>query len=225
MRRYFTLLELVIAVAVFMMVAVALFAFSGHVSSSWGSITTERNRMAELLAMDRTLDSVFSNAIPFMWREKDSGLVNAIPFVVAESEVLRIAYLHRLNDEEEGAIRFVEIFLEDGDLLAVYADRPFINWEDIAEDRKMESVLATEVESISFQYADFSSDISENWRDRLFWRNFWETEDTGRKDIPLAILLRVKWKDGREESWLRRTMGSSYRERYGTYELPMDNLP
>ncbi|MBQ7178291.1 MAG: hypothetical protein IJS08_12825 [Victivallales bacterium] len=224
-RRYFTLLELAIAVTIFMMVAVALFAFSGHVSSSWGSITTERNRLAELLAMDRTLDSILSNAVPFLWREKEDGIVQVVPFIVAEADVLRIAYLHRLNDTAEGALRFVELFLEDGELKALYTDRPFINWEDIADDRKKVSVISTGVESISFLYADFSSDVSETWKDRLFWRDSWETEDSERKDIPLAIQIRVKWLDGREESWLRRTMGNGYRERYGTFELPLDNTP
>ena len=81
------------------------------------------------------------------------------------------------------------------------------------------------MESISFLYADFSSDVSDEWKDRLFWRDSWETEDSERKDIPLAIQIRVKWQDGREESWLRRTMGNSYRERYGTFELPVDNTP
>lgn len=224
-RRHFTLLELAIAVTIFMMVAVALFAFSGHVSSSWGSITTERNRLAELLAMDRTLDSILSNAVPFLWRERDDGIVKVVPFIVAEADVLRIAYLHRLNDTAEGSLRFVELFLEDGELKALYTDRPFINWEDIADDRKKVSVISTGVESISFLYADFSSDVSDAWQDRLFWRDSWETEDSERKDIPLAIQIRVKWQDGREESWLRRTMGNSYRERYGTFELPVDNTP
>ena len=224
-RRHFTLLELAIAVTIFMMVAVALFAFSGHVSSSWGSITTERNRQAELLAMDRTLDSILSNAVPFLWREREDGIVQVVPFIVAEADVLRIAYLHRLNDTAEGSLRFVELFLEDGELKALYTDRPFINWEDIADDRKKVSVISTGVESISFLYADFSSDVSEAWRDRLVWRDSWETEDSKRKDIPLAIQIRVKWQDGREESWLRRTMGNSYRERYGTFELPVDNTP
>lgn len=224
-RRHFTLLELAIAVTIFMMVAVALFAFSGHVSSSWGSITTERNRLAELLAMDRTLDGILSNAVPFLWREREDGIVQVVPFIVAEADVLRIAYLHRLNDTAEGSLRFVELFLEDGELKALYTDRPFINWEDIADDRKKVSIISTGVESISFLYADFSSDVSDAWSDRLFWRDSWETEDSERKDIPLAIQIRVKWQDGREESWLRRTMGNSYRERYGTFELPVDNTP
>ena len=224
-RRHFTLLELAIAVTIFMMVAVALFAFSGHISQSWGSITTERNRLAELLAMDRTIDSIFSNAIPFLWREREDGLVKVVPFIVAEGDFLRIAYLHRLNDTEKGAIRFVELFLEDGDLKALYTERPFINWEDISDERKKVSILTTGVESISFLYADFSSDVSVNWNERLFWRDSWETEDSERKDIPLAIQIRIKWQDGREEAWLRRTMGNSFRERYGTYELPLDNTP
>ena len=88
-RRHFTLLELAIAVTIFMMVAVALFAFSGHVSSSWGSITTERNRLAELLAMDRTLDSILSNSVPFLWRTREDGIVQVVPFIVAEADVLR----------------------------------------------------------------------------------------------------------------------------------------
>ena len=225
LRRQFTLLELAISVTIFMMVAVALFAFSGHVSSSWGSITTERNRLAELLSMDRTLNSVLSNAVPFLWRERVDGLVQVKPFIVAEADVLRIAYLHRLNDTEEGALRFMELFVEDGDLKALYTDRPFINWEDIADDRKKVSIISNGVESISFLYADFSSDVSVDWKERLFWRDVWETEESGRKDIPLAIQIRIKWQDGREESWLRRTMGNSYRERYGTFELPVDNTP
>ena len=225
LRRQFTLLELAISVTIFMMVAVALFAFSGHVSSSWGSITTERNRLAELLSMDRTLSGILSNAVPFLWRERVDGLVQVKPFIVAEADVLRIAYLHRLNDTEEVALRFVELFVEDGELKALYTDRPFINWEDVADDRKKVSIISNGVESISFLYADFSSDVSVEWRERLFWRDVWETEESGRKDIPLAIQIRIKWQDGREESWLRRTMGNSYRERYGTFELPVDNTP
>jgi hypothetical protein len=33
-------------------------------------------------------------------------------------------------------------------------------------------------------------------------------------------MMTLVWKDGRIESWLRRTMGNSYRERYGKWEPP-----
>lgn len=223
--RSFTLLELIISVTIFMMIAVALFAFSSNVADSWGRITVERNRFSELMNLDRAIDSVLTNSIPFVWREMDNDLSTQVPFIVAEPGYLRIAYMHKLNDAEEGAIRFVEFTVEDGDLLAVYTDRPFIEWNEIAEDRRTTSVLATGVESISFLYADWSSDVSDDWAERLFWRDEWETEESERKDIPLAILMTVTWEDGRQESWMRRTMGNSFRERYGTYNLPADNTP
>ena len=224
MRRAFTLLELIIAVTVFMMVAVALFSFSGQVADTWTRLTVERNRFNELLAMDRVIDSLLSNAVPFMWRDTSAELTSAAPFIIAEEDRLRVACLHRLNDAAEGALRFVEFYLEDGDLKVTYSDRPFMDWSEVAEDRQRTSILTTDVDSLSFEYADWSSDVSTEWRERLFWRVEWETEDSGRTDIPLAIKMTVTWKDGREECWLRRTVGNSFRERYGTYTLPMDNM-
>lgn len=222
---HFTLLELGIATTIFMMIAVALFAFSSEVSKSWSKLTIERNRFNELLALDRALDSILSNAIPFMWKDDSDGLAVDVPFIVANSDSLRIATLHKLNEPSEGAIRFVELIVEEGELRATYTERPFVEWNQVPDDRRTVSVLATGVHSISFQYADWSSDVAEDWAERMFWRDEWETEESGRTDIPLAILIRVSWEDGREESWLRRTTGNSYRERYGTYNLPVDNVP
>ena len=224
-RRFFTLMEVMIAVAIFTMVALALFGFSSGVTRSWEKITLERNRFNELLVVDRALDAIFSNAIPFMWREMDNGLRTEKPFVVAGPETLRSATIHRLNDSQEGALRFVELFVEDGELRAVYSPRPFMDWEGIDPSWCTVSVLATGVESIAFSYADWSSDVSEDWENRLFWRDEWETEDSNRKDIPLAIMATVNWEDGRNQTWIRRTVGNSFRERYGTYTLPADNLP
>ena len=224
-RRFFTLMEVLIAVAIFTMVSLALFGFSSGVTKSWEKITLERNRFNELLVVDRAFDAILTNAIPFMWRTMDNGLREEKPFVVAEPELLRIAYIHRMNDTQEGALRFVELFVEDGELRAVYSDRPFMSWEGIEPSLCTVSVLATGVASVSFQYADWSSDVSDDWETRLFWRDEWETEESKRKDIPLAIMVTVNWEDGRSHCWLRRTVGNSFRERYGTYSLPVDNTP
>lgn len=223
MRRGFTLLELIIAVTVFMMVAVALFSFSSQVTDTWTRLTTERNRFNELLAMDRVIDSILSNAVPFIWRDTGDELGGTAPFIIAEEDRLRVACLHRLNDADEGALRFVEFFLEDGDLKVTYTNRPFMDWSEVADDRRMTSILTTEVDALQFEYADWSSDIADEWQDRMFWRTDWETDDSGRTDIPLAVKMTVTWKDGRQECWLRRTVGNSFRERYGTYKLPTDN--
>ena len=224
-RHPFTLVEVVVAVTIFTLVSLALFGFSAGVTRSWTQITEERSRFNELLAADRAIDAIFTHAIPFVWREMDNGTRKETPFIVAQPDALRIACIHRLNDTQEGALRFVELFVEDGQLKALYTDRPFITWEGIDAAWQKVSVLANDVDSVSFRYADWSGDVSDEWKNRLFWRDEWETEDSGRKDIPLAILMTVTWTDGRQQSWLRRTVGNSFRERYGTYTLPADNLP
>ena len=222
-RRPFTLIELVIAIGVFSMVAVALFVFSSNVADSWSRLSVERNRFSELMELDRAVESIFPNVVPFLWRDPAEETIVERPFIVATDTVLRVAYLHRLNDADEGAIRFVELKVEDNELTATYTDRPFLDWDMAPPDRIRTSVLATGVESVTFQYADHINDVAMEWNERLFWQLEWETEESERTDVPLAIQMTVQWQDGRTESWLRRTMGVSYRERFGTWSLPQDN--
>ena len=60
------------------------------------------------------------------------------------------------------------------------------------------------------------------------WKNTWGKKDdpTPRMEAPLAILMIVRWQDGREESWLRRTAGNSQYARFGRW-IPRaeDNSP
>ncbi len=225
-RRPFTLLELIIAVSVFTMVSLALYAYSSGVTDSWGRLSTERNRFNEVMELDRAVNSIFPYAVPFLWRDPDSETSQELPFILATDSMLRLAYFHKLNDADEGAIRFVQLELRDGDLLATYTDRPFITWETAPQDRLQTSILASGVSELHFRYADHINDPAEDWNTRLFWREDWDDPDDDtddREDIPLAIQMTVTWEDGRVETWLRRTMGVSYRERYGTWTLPQDN--
>ncbi len=216
-RRWFTLLEIIIAAAVFLLIAVALFSYSSETGRSWSKIVVERNRFNELLVLDRALDTILCHAVPFVWTDREEELSPEVPFIVATGDVLRCAYLHRLNSPEEGAIRFVELSVRDNNLVAAYSDRPFLYWGDVAE-REWTSVLATDVSAVSFRYADWRSEASDVWSGRLFWREEWETAESERTDLPLAVMVTVYWQDGRIESWLRRTMGNGYRERYGRWE-------
>ncbi|HOG51873.1 MAG TPA: prepilin-type N-terminal cleavage/methylation domain-containing protein [Lentisphaeria bacterium] len=216
-RRWFTLIEIIIAATIFLLIAVALFTYSSETGRSWSKIVVERNRFNELLVLDRALDTILRHAVPFVWTDRETELNPEVPFIVATGDVLRCAYLHRLNSPEEGAIRFVELSVRDNNLVATYSDRPFLYWGDVAE-REWTSVLATDVSAVSFRYADWNADASDVWSSRLFWRDEWETVESERTDLPLAILVTVHWQDGRVESWLRRSMGSGYRERYGRWE-------
>ena len=55
------------------------------------------------------------------------------------------------------------------------------------------------------------------------WASEWHSHGHDRDSRYANVILHVVWQDGREESWLRRTTGNSYRERYGTYDPPSNN--
>ena len=115
-RRWFTLIEIIIASTIFLLIAVALFSYSSETSRSWSKIVVERNRFKELLTLDRALDTILRHAVPFVWTDRETELNPEVPFIVATGDVLRCAYLHRLNNPDEGAIRFVELSVRDNNL-------------------------------------------------------------------------------------------------------------
>lgn len=217
-RHSFTLMEVLVAAVLLVGMALALFAYSNTTTVSWGQLQVKRNQLDELLVVDRAVESIFPYVIPFDWPDPEVETITEIPFIVAQEHALRCAYLHRLNDLEEGALRFCEIFVEDEQLVVRYSDRPFINWND-AGDRVWTTVLAENVQAVDFNYADWDSDLaSDNWEERLFWVGTWDNVDVERYDVPLAIKMTVTFNDGRVFSWLRRTMGNGYRERFGKWE-------
>lgn len=211
-------MEVVIASLILAGMSVALFAFSSHTIRSWQSLQIRRNQLSELMVIDRAFEAMLPNIIPFNWPDPEADTIEEKPVLVAESQNLRCAYMHRLNDLQEGAIRFCELFVEDNKLIMRYSDRPFINWED-AGDRVWSTTLAEEIDSIEFSYADWDADVtSDNWEEGLIWTDYWDNVEVERYDVPLAIRITIHWLDGRGYTWLRRTMGNSYRERFGKWE-------
>ena len=217
-RQRFTLMEVLVAAVIFAGLSLALFAYASYATSAWQQLQLRRNQLDELLVIDRALDQILPHAIPFNWPDPNAETYTAIPVLVANPDSLRCAYLHRLNDLQEGAIRFSEIRLDDGNLVIQYSDRPFINWQDAGE-RIWTVTIAQNVQSLEFQYADWDSDVaSDNWSDRILWTDAWDNVDVERYDLPLAVAVTVTFADGRRHAWLRRTMGNSFRERFGKWE-------
>jgi len=204
-RRRFTLLEVVLAVAVFMLTVALLVAFSQAVTDGWQRLTAEQGEFAELLALDRTLDRILSGAVPFVWRDEDG---QPLPVFQGDPDRLRFAVRHRTVDPHDGSLRFVALSVEDGRLLVRYQSRPFLDWE-IRDEPEQTSVIAEAVDSVSFLYADLVDG------EVLEWVDEWDVE---RQDLPLAILVYVRWQDGRLESWLRRPAGSGWHERWGRWQ-------
>lgn len=204
--RRFTLLELLVAFAILVLLLGVLFAGANAVTSSWTRLRAEQERFAEVMALDRTLDGILSSAVPFNWTDRDG---ETVPIFVGEHDGVHLAYLHRLNDMTDGAIRFVTLEAGDGYFRAFYTERP--RFVDDLEQEIRVSVLAEGVDRVVFRYADWAEDDED-----LQWVEQWDP-DGERKEIPLAIMLTLYWLDGREETWLRRTAGSGRNERLGRW--------
>ena len=190
--RQFTFLELGIAISIMLAVSLALYTYSRGVSRSWEKIIKEKNRFQELLNLDRAIDKALSNAVPFTWTSDDApGDSGKFPFILAEWNRLRVAYLHELHDATEGAIRFAEFLVQDGNLYLTYSDRPFYQWSDLG-GRDQTVLLAEGVRQIRFSYLDWSADEDSDWEDRAVWMDDWETEVSERMDAPLAIIMTVE---------------------------------
>ena len=93
-RRPFTLLEVLIASTIFLGLAIVLFVYAGQTTQSWSKLQVRRNQLNELLALDRAIDSVLSNVIPFTWPDPEEETTVEIPVIVAQPDMLRCAYLH-----------------------------------------------------------------------------------------------------------------------------------
>jgi hypothetical protein len=206
----FTLLELLISVVILLMVVTLLMAAGSGITGTWGRVRKRQAQMAELMTLDRTLDSMLSNALPFVWRDEDN---QKMPVFVGDSTWLQLGYRHVVTDADAGGMRFVQLLLVDHELQAVYQQRPFVDSERISENAKV-SILAQGVERLECQYADWDAD------EGIVWTDNWIPSDWTpvRVELPLAIMVRVVWLDGRQETWLRRTPGSSQYSRYGNWK-------
>ncbi|MBN2451040.1 MAG: prepilin-type N-terminal cleavage/methylation domain-containing protein [Lentisphaeria bacterium] len=207
----FTLVEVLVALVIFTLVALVMVSFSREMVRSWEQLRAEHARFHRLLALDRAVDSILSNLVPFDWRDEDG---QTVPFFIGDPDYIRLAYLHPVAHADDGALRFLELFAEDGRLVAFYTQRPYLD-PDVSIDTARTAVLAEDVDRVSFLYADWEADDAGEWGDRLEWVDTWDVE---RAEAPLAVLMTVHWRDGRVESWLRRTAGSGFRERWGKWE-------
>ena len=158
------------------------------------------------MALDRTLDTILSNAVPFAWTDEEG---DPVPIFVGEPDGVHLAYLHRLNSMDDGALRFVTLEAADGYFRAFYTDRP--RFVDDQEQEIQVSVLAEGIEGVTFLYADWEGED-----EGLRWLDQWDPEGE-RREIPLAIMLTLRWQGGRQETWLRRTAGSGRNERLGLW--------
>ena len=213
----FTLVEMVVAMAVMLMVAMIIGSAGKIFHDGYNRAVRATNRLREYTAIDRIWDGAVRNAVPFKWTD-DEGESRFV--FEGEPDTLMFTALRRADGDTPGALIFIRLRLEEEELVAYYSYYPRPPWDDQYDedpDSFSREVVAANVASISFQYAEEGdSDEAE-----IEWFDTWDEDE--HNAIPLAIRMTVEWKDGRKEYWLRRTAGSSLHSSFGYRQAPSSN--
>lgn len=194
--RHFTLLEMLLATAIFCMIVLTLASGLMIIRRTWEKTSKYSRQLDELVKLERFFDSAFRNTVPFTWKDPDS---KDLQIFTGERHSIIFAYFHRTSVFSQGAIRFVSIYQEHDKLFALWSPTPILRWAKMPASQENSEVLCENVKSVSFLYADRDED-------EIIWTDDWDEENN--ENIPLSIQIKIEWADGVSEQWLRRTAGS-----------------
>ena len=209
----FTLVEMVVAMAIMMMVAMIVGSAGKLFYDSYSGAQRTGARLKEYMAIDRLWDGAVRNAVPFKWKDEEG---NSRFVFEGENDTLMFTTLRRADGDAPGALMFIRIKLEEDELVAYYSYYPRPPWDDEYDENPefyTREAIAANVASVSFQYAE----VGEEEDAEIEWFDEWDEDEHAA--IPLAIRMTVEWKNGRREYWLRRTAGNSLHSTFG-YRLP-----
>ncbi len=213
-RRFFTLVELVAAMAVMIFVALIIATASMTFYNAWKRSERISSRLKVYQSIDRIMDSCVRNIIPFTWKNEDNE-----EKIVFEGKYDSIFFtsLRRVYKGDKSPFLFIRLKLEEEKLIAEYHPYPRLPWDEEGKYEIVREVIADQIQSISFLYASLEDT-------EVVWNDEWEDYDSAAVPenssdillVPLAIQMTVEWKDGRKEVWLRRTAGVSMHSRFGS---------
>lgn len=173
------------------------------IQQSLRKVSGKSDSLLSLQVLERVFTFSIRNAVPFQWL--DQSKMNRSIFI-GEPNKTSFAYLHRVVDANDGGIRFIQFYLDQDKLMAAYRKIPILPWDASTLNAADKEILATGVRSINITYAD-------KVNNQIIWANRWNTQNN--MNIPLAIQIKVDWKDGSSEQWLRRTAGAGQFESLG----------
>jgi len=198
----FTLLEMVLAIAIFAMIMLTIGTGMFSIQQTWKKMTKKSKMVKTYQTLDRVFDTAFRNCIPFSWSNDNFQKKSVF---VGNNDECTIAYIHRITNSSGGGIRFLKLYLENDNLIAAYRKIPTLYWEE-NETGLQKEVLASDIKAISFLYANREDN-------EIAWIDDWNEENN--QNIPLAIQITVEWQNGNREQWLRRTAGAGKFESFG----------
>lgn len=206
----FTLIEVILAVAIMMLVFLVAGTGLMAVQKTWIKSQAKNENLKKWIIIDKIVNANFSNIIPFQWR--DDKLKKRNIFLGDPNKII-FATTHRINIMKQGAIRFISIYVRENRLMVAYSNTPILFWDEKATP-VIEEAIAEDVSDVTFLYADVNRDRE------LLWEEDWDEDE--RRNIPMAIQMTVHWNDGTSTSWLKRTAGAGKYENFGKryYDRP-----
>lgn len=212
-KRPFTLVEMIAAMAVMIFVGLIIGTASMSFYNTWARAGKITSYLKDVQALDRVADNFFRNMIPFKWKDEEDN--NAEKFVFeGKSDSMLFTALRRSYGGDKGGLIFIKLYVENEELVAEYSAYPYLPWEEEGVHETTREVICSNVESVSFLYAEKDDEKD----DGLDFAEEWDEEEHAA--IPLAVQMTVTWKNGRQEQWLRRTAGTSKYSALGYRETP-----
>lgn len=216
MRKCFTLIELVVAMAIMIVVALIIATASSTFYNAYSRSLRATKKLKTYMAIDRIWDTCVRNMVPFKWKDEEN--VSRFIFEGTEDTLLFTA-LRRAHGDDPNGLIFIKLEVVNSKLIAHSSFYPMRFWlEDEVTDQKIEKeILAEDVKEITFEYAEMNQD-----GDAIEWLETWEEDEHAA--IPLAVRMKVEWNDGTVEYWLRRTAGVDFRSTFGYREVLDPNV-
>ena len=210
-RHHFTLMELVTSMAILALVGTVIASTLGIFINSYSNSKKAENALQRNLNIDRAVNTLFAQAVPFTWINTEYVLESESNELVFSGEFDEL-YLTALGPTlpGKGAFTFARIYLENNNLCADTSPWPLLPWEDNSGRNYDKEILAEKVSQIEFRYAMIDPEDPS----RILWFDNWEEscEITGTErpqELPAAISMSCVFEDGTELSWLRRTAAVS----------------
>ena len=206
--RRFTLIEVVVAIALLVVVATIVATAGATFYSAYERSLRVTEHLKELMAIDNLMDTHIRNMIPFNWTDEEG---KSRLLFSGEEDRIHFTTLRRSYGDRPGTLLFVKVFVEENKLVAEYSPYPRFPWSEEGDESFpfTREIIAENISHLTFEYAEKSTEVEGSVD---FLETFLEEENSV---LPLAIKMSVEWLDGKKEVWLRRVAGVSKESTFG----------
>lgn len=200
-KRYFTLLELLLAVVILVVVLSVVSLSFRTVVLSWQNMAKNTLRLEQWHEITSLMDGTVRNIIPFSYKNPSSS-VDELCFEGDATQLWAVCR-HRINSEGSSGLRFFHLFFEEDKLILDYKNSPFFPLNDdddfdfgLDEESPAERLVLTEnLANVEFSYYYYSTG-------GLTFTDEWDMNNESY--LPLAIMITLEWQNGIKEVWFRR---------------------